>query len=334
MDESLPADFFSRRLNLLGLAADSRLALAVSGGPDSMALAVLAAMWARSNRRFALPAFIVDHGLRPESGREAETVAARLAALDPLRPDILRLDLGAPRSGVMEKAREGRYACLANACAAQDISCLFLAHHRDDQAETFLMRLAKGSGLDGLCAMRSVQPYDARLSLVRPFLDVSKAALVATCAAFGVSYVTDPSNENETWLRPRLRRAVRGLEKEGLSSARLAVTAARLGRARAALESVAARVFGQTRLSSGNREIRLDLAELLLWPEEIRLRVILCALSALDPEFLSRDIRLERLEKIVDLLFSDEAFRRRSLGGFLFSRRDKTIILETEVSIK
>lgn len=331
MDEPLPSDFFSRRLSLLGLAADLPLALAVSGGPDSMAMAALVSAWAQSVQRSDIPVLIVDHGLRPESAQEARTVAARVAAMSGLDPEILSLDLGHPRTGVMEKARAGRYARLAAYCADHGISHLFLAHHRDDQAETFLMRLAKGSGLDGLCGMRAVQPYDTRLALVRPFLEAPKSALVATCEAFEVSYVCDPSNENERYLRPRLRKSIQVLEKEGLSSARLSVTAARLARARAALETISARVFEETLLPQESEDmLSLDREALRLWPEEIRLRVILCALKCLDPDFVSPAMRLERLEKIVDLLFLDEGLRRRSLGGFLFSRRGEKIILERE----
>ncbi|MCB9978416.1 MAG: tRNA lysidine(34) synthetase TilS [Rhodospirillales bacterium] len=330
MDDPLSPDFFSRRLSRLGLAADSRLALAVSGGPDSMALALLAADWVRSSGRSDVPALIVDHGLRPDSAQEAEMVAARLGPIVGLCPEILRLSLGNPRTGVMEKARDGRYACLAARCSEEGISFLLLAHHQDDQAETLLMRLAKGSGLDGLCGMRAVQTYDSRLTLIRPFLDVPKRALVATCKAFDVPYVSDPSNENEHYLRPRLRKAMKALEKDGLSAPRLAVTAARLGRARVALETISARAFEETRLPDGFGSVCLDAEVLKQWPEEIRLRVILLALSVLDPDFVSLDIRLEKLEKIVDLLFLDEPFPRRSLGGFLFSRTDGVVTLERE----
>lgn len=331
MDGPLSVDFFSRRLSLLGLAADSRLALAVSGGPDSMALALLAAGWVRSIGRSDVPALIVDHGLRPDSAQEAEMVAARLESIAGLCPEILRLSLAPLQTGVMEKAREGRYACLAARCSEEGISFLLLAHHQDDQAETLLMRLAKGSGLDGLCGMRAVQTYDSCLTLIRPFLDVSKRALVATCEAFEVPYVSDPSNENDAYLRPRLRKSMQVLEKEGLSSSRLAVTAARLGRARAALETISARAFEETRLPDGSGSVRLDAEALRQWPEEIRLRVILRALSVLDPDFVSSNIRLEKLENLVDLLFLDEPPPRRSLGRFLFSRRSGNIILEREV---
>jgi tRNA(Ile)-lysidine synthase len=330
VSRALSLDDFSARLNRLGLAGGASFALAVSGGPDSMALAALGALWARTNGHSELSVLVVDHGLRPESSREAEDVIERLRALGGLSPHLLRLDLGAPRTAVMEKARAGRYVLLARHCAERNIPFLLLAHHLDDQAETVLMRLAKGSGLDGLCAMRAVQRYDGRLSLLRPFLDVPKAALLETCAAFGVSYVLDPSNRNETYLRPRLRDLMCGLEREGLTSARLGVVAGRLARAREALEEMARTALSKTLRPSPETLVCLDRDELLQWPAEIRLRVIVQGLARLEPDFSPARIRLERLEAIVEGLFSDGPFARRTLGGFLFSRRGGCVVVERE----
>lgn len=331
MAEPLCVEDFNRRLTTLVLAAESSFALAVSGGPDSMAMASLCSSWSQFFRKTArIPVLVVDHGLRVESGREARNVLSCLAALPGLEPCLLTLDLDRPTSGVMEKARAGRYEAIARHCAAHGIPYLMLAHHLDDQAETVLMRLAKGSGLDGLCGMRAVQKYDERLTLVRPFLDVPKDRLVATCESLGVSYVTDPSNSQEAYLRPRLRRVSGLLAREGLSAARLGVTAGRLARARAALDQIADRVFVQAVRATDSVFIRLDRRLLLDWPEEIRLRVVLRALSRLSPGFCASDIRIESLEKIVEGLFSEQAFRRQTLGGFLFSRKGVDIVLERE----
>lgn len=331
MTGPLCADDFHRRLTTLIPAAGSSFALAVSGGPDSMALASLCSTWSLTGGGAAeIPVLVVDHGLRPESARESQTVVSRLSALPGLDPHLLKLNLDRPASGVMEKARAGRYALMAQYCKEHGIGYLILAHHLDDQAETVLMRLAKGSGLDGLCGMRAIQRYDERLTLVRPFLDVPKARLVATCDSLKLSYVLDPSNRNEAYMRPRLRSLLRDLEAEGLSASRLGVTARRLGRARAALEDISDRTFAQSLRFTDAAQVRLDCAVLAAWPEEIRLRVILKGLSELEPGFSSPDIRMDKLERLVDALFSEPGFRRRSLGGFLFSCNRGFIVLKRE----
>ena len=191
--------------------------IAVSGGPDSMALAALVSEWGENEGRGAAHAVVVDHGLRPESSQEARLVMARLSAISGLLPSLLCWNGDKPVTGIMEKARAARYKLLTEYCKNQGIRGLFLAHHQDDQAETFLIRLAKGSGLDGLAGMSPVRE-DGDVALLRPFLGIPKGRLIATCRARGISFVEDPSNANPAYLRPRLRAAREILEKEGLES--------------------------------------------------------------------------------------------------------------------
>ncbi|MBM4438672.1 MAG: tRNA lysidine(34) synthetase TilS, partial [Actinobacteria bacterium] len=133
------------------LAPGTRVAVAVSGGADSLALTLLADEWARRTGR-SIAALTVDHGLRPDSAAEASQVGAWLAAAR-IRHEVLRWEGQKPRSGIHAAAREARYRMLTSWCRENDVRDLLLAHHRDDQSETFLMRLARGSGPDGLAAM-------------------------------------------------------------------------------------------------------------------------------------------------------------------------------------
>ena len=179
------------------------VAVAVSGGADSMALALLARDWALSCGG-SLTALIVDHGLRPESDAEAATVAGWLAARG-VPAMVLRWEGEKPSSGIQEAAREARYRLLSRWCAAAGVLHLLLGHHRDDQIETVLLRAARGSGPDGLAGMSAIVEL-AGCRLIRPLLAVSRDRLRATLRARGQGWIEDPSNQNPAFARVRLRR--------------------------------------------------------------------------------------------------------------------------------
>lgn len=305
------------------------LAVAVSGGPDSMALCALLALWVeRENPDIpALHVLSVDHGLRPEAAQEVSTVATWTQNRPRITHAALKCDLS-PAPGqngkrIMEKARDARYAVMADYCRTERIASLFLAHHRDDQAETLLFRLAKGSGLDGLAAMRPVYPYSDSLTLLRPLLDVPKAALIDFCKMHAIPFVTDPSNASTRFARPRLRKARAALEEEGLTSRRLALTARRLARARDALDRLAEETFEAALTDRTEHAITLDWTTLKTRPEEIALRTLLIALNALHQE--SRTAYgppLEKIEHLFDELLHTPRFRKRTLHGTIFERDD------------
>ncbi|WP_137178056.1 tRNA lysidine(34) synthetase TilS [Roseomonas sp. AR75] len=225
----------------------------VSGGPHSLALALLARDWARERGGRVL-ALVCDHGLRPESAAEAAGVAAMLAAQGvEARVEPLRL-AGGP--GTQERAREARLNALLEACRAAGAPWLLLGHHRADQAETLLMRALAGSGPAGLSAMAPARAAAAALVL-RPLLGVSPDRLEAVCAATGVDPVRDPSNADRRFTRIRLRG-----ELGAAAVAALAETAARFGQRRQALaDGVAGRLAGACLLHEAGFA-RLDLAAL------------------------------------------------------------------------
>ncbi len=168
-----------------------RLAAAVSGGPDSTALALLAHAWVRRCGG-SLLALIVDHGLRPESGQEATTVAARLAERG-INARILPLTGLTAGPALAERARTARYATLLDACRDAGILHLLLGHHAADQAETVIMRALSSSGPAGLAGM-AVLHETPSVRLLRPLLFVPPARLRATLAAAGIGWEDDPSN--------------------------------------------------------------------------------------------------------------------------------------------
>jgi tRNA(Ile)-lysidine synthase len=286
------------------------IAVAVSGGADSMALCLLAAGWARRRRGRAV-ALTVDHGLRPGSGREARQVGAWLGARG-IEHHILRWRGEKPARGVQAAARAARYGLLGAWCRRRRILHLLLAHHLEDQAETLLGRLGRGSGLDGLAAMAALGESHG-LRLVRPLLGVPRARLGATLERRRQDWIEDPANRDPAYLRVRLRRALEVLAPEGLSPGRLAATAGRLGRARAALEAEVSELLARAVTIHPAGFCHLDPALLAAAPAEVGLRALARTLTCVGGA--SYTPRLERLERLFDAVVSNAPAPARTLAG-------------------
>lgn len=258
------------------LIGSEAVLLAVSGGADSMAMMHLVADWREARAPHCAPVVAtVDHGLRPEAADEARFVALE-AAKRGLRHTILRWEGEKPGAGLQAAARDARYRLLAEHARAIGASIIATAHTADDQAETLLMRLARGSGVDGLAAMRPRRALE-ELSLVRPLLDVPKSRLVATLRARGLPWREDPSNAMPAFERVRLRQAADALGAAGLATTPLCRSAARLARAAEALEAMTARAATDAHACLQLDPLgyaRVDWAWLMSQPEEIRLRLL------------------------------------------------------------
>ncbi|MEX0922777.1 MAG: tRNA lysidine(34) synthetase TilS [Rhodovibrionaceae bacterium] len=219
------------------------IAVALSGGPDSLALTLLLKDWA-AVAGGRLHAYTVDHGLRRDSAREAAEVGAFCAAQG-IAHRILVWRGDKPRSGVQAAARAARLSLLETACRADGILHLFLAQHADDQAETFLLRLESGSGPQGLAAMQPVV-HRPQLRLLRPLLAQPKARLIETLRQRGVSWLEDPSNSAPAYRRSVLRGLLADLAQLGLPAERFAETAAGFAVARRGLEGRTANLLARS----------------------------------------------------------------------------------------
>ena len=284
--------------------------LAVSGGPDSTALMWLAARWRRALARGPrLIAVTVDHGLRPEGTREARDVKRLARSLD-LPHRTLRWSGAKPSTGLPAAARAARYALLAWAARQSRATHILTAHTRDDQAETVLMRLLRGSGIAGLAAMAREAEREGLL-LARPFLDLSKSRLIATLKKAKVEFTEDPTNSDPNFTRPRIRALMPALIAEGGDPRNLARLASRLGRANAAVEVLADgaerylalrdRRLAEAGLdigASGSRSF--DAAAFAAMPEEIRLRLLLRAINQFGHEGPAELGKVEALLSVLD----------------------------------
>ena len=304
-------------------------AIAVSGGGDSIALMHLLAGWAKRSRRAAPVIVTVDHGLKPNSARDARKVAqwARDAGL---QAAVLVWSGSKPGSNIEAEARDARYRLMGEWLRKKKLVALYVAHNLDDQAETFLLRLIRGSGLDGLAAMQAVSPYPVPgfgdVMLVRPLLEVERVEIRSDLTGRGVDWLEDPMNSDDRFARVRIRKAWTTLEDLGLSRRRLVDASAHLSRAREALDAVTLAVLSRSCKPVG-RDLHVDRSALAAAPREIALRALAQMLMVVGGQPYRP--RFEKLERLLDRIATDVppgggatlhgcqiATARRGRGGF------------------
>jgi tRNA(Ile)-lysidine synthase len=281
-----------------------RLAVAVSGGPDSLALALLAERWTKA-RGGEVVGLIVDHGLRPEAAAEARQTALWLARRR-IPHQILTWPGPKPRTGIQAAARTARYELLSDWCRSAGVLHLLLGHHRDDQAETLALRQARGSGQDGLAGMAGVREV-AGLRLLRPLLPVAKSTLIALLAAAGQPWLDDPGNRQADFARSRLRM------EAGLDAVGLAASASENAASRAALDrTVAAWLAHHGRIFAAGFVLMAQ-AELAAVPIAIARRALQQAVITVGGRsYAPRQVRLGHL---LDWLRGPPSPGGRTLGG-------------------
>jgi len=305
------------------------IVLAVSGGPDSIALMWLAARWRRALARGPrLIAVTVDHGLRAEAAAEARQVKRLARTLD-LPHRTLRWTGVKPKTGVPAAARAARYRLLAQAARADGATHILTAHTRDDQAETLLMRMLRGSGISGLAAMARVSERDG-LQLARPFLNVAKSRLVATLRKAKLDFADDPTNRDTSFTRPRIRAVMPVLAAEGGDARNLARLASRLARANQAVEVLVDGAERYLALKSGEASQpgfdtkSFDAKAFAALPEEIRLRLLLRAINRFGHEGPAELGKVEALLAALDRTATERPKGRaqrlkQTLAGALIS---------------
>ncbi len=311
---------FADAMKALEIGVAPRIVLALSGGGDSTALMKLLGNWAkadgRSGAKSSLDALIVDHGLRSGSSGEAKKVASAARAAG-WRAHILKWSGDKPKSNIEDAARRARYALMGKWCQKHKTRFLFVAHTRDDVAETFLLRLGRGSGVDGLSAMRAVAPYPlagfGELAIARPLLDFGREELRCYLESEGVAWLEDPMNKDPRFSRVRVRALMPALEAAGLSQQRIVDAARHLARARAALDADTDELLRAHASIDASGKFLVDRRALCAAPREIGLR----ALSQLIVEVSGASYRprFECLMALYSALCATPKFRARTLHG-------------------
>ncbi len=319
---AIDTDEFARLLENLAPVSD-KIAVAVSGGGDSMALALCVKRWAQ--RPFV--ALIVDHGLRVESAEEAAQVKNRLEHIG-IPAEILRWEHTPITGRLHEKARAARYQLLAEACLRHGANDLLLAHHRDDQAETILMRLAKGSGVEGLAGMAAQSQRDG-LRLLRPFLSIPKSRLIATCHAANLPFVTDPSNGSQKYARGRLRNIMPLLATEGMTTESLITLGERAAEVKNALDHYTQTFLREAAQIEAGGSIRIDRAKMDTVPRATALRALSSCLRTIHADdHAPEHAALSAL--LATILDKTTQEKTRTLYGCLISIAEKKITLLRE----
>ena len=273
-DDSVRAAF-SLALNKAGVKG-AELGVAVSGGGDSVALLLLSHAWLE-DRGSALRCATVNHRLRDGADAEARFVASLCRELG-IQHETLNWET-IPSSGNLQgAARDARRGLIGSWARRHGLGAVLLGHTRDDQAETFLMRLGRGSGVDGLASMYPVE-HDRGVVWVRPLLEVSRESLRKFLISAGVGWCEDPCNKDDRFLRSRVRKARWKLDELGLDQETLIATADRMKQARFGLEVATRELANRVAEPTSMGSVLIDLERCGDVPAEIRLRLLAHALK-------------------------------------------------------
>ena len=301
-------------------------ALAVSGGADSLCLAYFAKIYSSefNNKAHVL---IVDHKLRKESSYEALKVKQILSKKN-IYSRILKWKGEIPKKNIQKNARDMRYALLSNYCIKNKVKYLITAHHGDDQIENFFIRLLRGSGLSGLSSMSEKVKYNKNLKIIRPFLKFEKKDLKYVTLNYFKTYIKDPSNKNEKFLRVRIRRYRKNMEKEGLDTKKIIKTVDNLFSADQALNFYKNKaLYKHASFVSKNK----CLINKKIFSEEAQ-EIIFKFFYDILP-LVSGTYYPPRSKKVVNLInrLKGDKFAKSTLGGCIIEEKNNFILISKEL---
>ena len=312
---------FSNSLNI-----EENLAVAVSGGPDSLALAFLVKCYSLKNK-IKVKYFIVDHKLRKESLLEAKTIKDMLKKID-IDCKILPWNGKKPSKNIQAIARDKRYSLLAHECKKNDVKYLLLGHHINDLFENFLIRLVRGSGLNGLVSFSKKTRYkNQKLDIERPLLDVEKKDLTYITKKVFNFFVKDPSNINEDFKRTRIRNLLQSLEKEGLDKKKLILTINNLKDADRSIKFYVDRNMKENVIFLNKKNIYIIKQNFFDQSNEVIFRSLTKIIQKLGKKYYP--VRGKSLTELIKGI-NARSFSRVTLGGCFIDRVNETILISKE----
>ena len=317
---------FEAKMNDLKVGSD--FAVAVSGGPDSLALMYLANSFAKKNK-IKLTVLSIDHGIRNESSKEIKWLK-KIAKKNKINFYSTKLRIKINSSNTLSKARTLRYDALSKYCVQKKIQFLLTAHHLDDEIENFLMRLIRGSGVKGLSSLKVKSKYkNTKLILLRPLLEYSKKSLIVYLAGKKQKYLYDATNSNEKYDRSRIRKLSEQLIHEGLNKVRFKNVLSNLKNADTAINVAVNNYLEKYVHLSQKKVINFQLKKFTNLPEEIQHRVIvkLC-------RFMGKNNKIPRsksVQEVINSIIGNKDFKR-TLNGCTFIGRDQFVIVQPETS--
>jgi len=305
---------------------DKSFALAVSGGSDSLCLAYFSKIYS-SEFGNKIHVLIVDHNLRSKSHKEALKVKEILKKRK-IKSKILRWKGKIPKKNIQKNARDLRYLLISNYCLKKNIKYLTTAHHGDDQIENFFIRLLRGSGLTGLSSMSTNTKYNSRLKIIRPFLHFKKMDLKYVTLNYFKTYIQDPSNKNEKFLRIRVRKYRRDMEKEGLDTRKIIKTINNLMSANQALNFYKNKALYKHASFVSKNKCLIDKQIFLHEAGEIIFKSFSDILSLVSGTYYPP--RSKKIMNLINRLKKDK-FTKSTLGGCIVEEKDNFILISKEM---
>ena len=312
---------FSNSLNI-----EENLAVAVSGGPDSLALAFLVKCYSLKNK-IKVKYFIVDHKLRKESLLEAKTIKDMLKKID-IDCKILPWNGKKPSKNIQAIARDKRYSLLVKECKKNDIRYLLLGHHVNDLLENFLIRLVRGSGLNGLISFNKNTKYkDQKLAILRPLLDIEKKDLIYVTKNIFNFFIKDPSNINKEFKRTRIRNLLQSLEKEGLDKKKLILTINNLKDSDRSIKFYLDKNLNENAIFLKKKNIYILNQNFFDQSHEIIFRSLTKIIQRLGKK--NYPVRGKSLNELIKKI-NAKSFSKVTLGGCFIDRINETILISKE----
>ncbi len=304
-------------------------AVAVSGGSDSLCLAYFSKIYASEIRK-KIHVLIVDHNLRKESHKEALKVKEILKKKY-IQSKVLSWQGKIPISNIQKNARNMRYSLISNYCFKYNIKYLITAHHIDDQIENFFIRLLRGSGLAGLSSMSEKTNYNSNLKVIRPFLSFKKRDLRYVTLNYFRTYIEDPSNEDDKFLRVRVRKYRKSMEMEGLDTGKIIKTVNNLLSANKAINYYKNKALSKHASFLSKNKCLISTQIFSEEANEIIFKSFSDILSLVSGTYYP-----PRSKKIFSLIgrIKKAKFSKSTLGGCIIEKNDSTILISKEPKVK
>ena len=310
----------------ISLKTEENIAVAVSGGPDSLSLAFLAKAFALKNR-VNVKCFIVDHKLRKESTSEAKLVK-NILKKDDITCKILRWNGKKPLKNIQAVAREKRYFLLADECKKNNIKHLLLGHHLDDLSENFLIRIVRGSGLNGLTSFKKKTKYkDQKLNITRPLLNVEKKDLIFISKKVFNFFIDDPSNINEDFKRTRIRNLLQLLEKEGFDKKKLISTITNLKDSDSSIKFYVDKNLKENTIFLKRKQTYILKTNFFNQSHEIIFRSLTKIIQIIGKNYYP--VRGKSINRLIEMI-DTKSFSKATLGGCFIDKVNKTILISKE----
>ena len=304
---------------------NENLAVAVSGGPDSLALAFLAKCFALK-KKIILKCYLVDHKLRKDSSTEASIVKNKLTKIG-IKCKILKWNGKKPVRNIQSQARDKRYSLLASECKKDNIKNLLVGHHLDDLLENFLIRIVRGSGLKGLISFKEKTKYKKNLNIIRPLLYQNKKDLINISEKVFNFYVKDPTNNNEDFKRTRVRNLLLSLENEGLDKKKLLLTIDNLKDSDSSIKFYVDKNLKENAIFQKKRNIYVLNSNFFNQSHEITFRSLVKIIQMVGKKYYPA--RGKSINKLI-MAINSKLFSKTTLGGCFIDQVNKTILISEE----